>query len=573
MIQLKELSLLALDALESGVIILDKELKILYVNEWLKEHLYGGVAIQGNTFMAAFPDMVGKRIHHTIIKCLEFGLSKKIATRLLDTPFPLFDLLEREKQLLQSISIYPIKIKDENFTYIDIHNVTNNYRRENELKSQALHLQKLANYDPLTGIMNRRYFNQRLEEFVAQSTRMKTRFAIMFLDLDRFKEVNDKYGHNIGDELLKRVSDYLKRVLRKNDIVGRFGGDEFIILIDNIVKEDQPAQVAAKLIEGFKSKWIIEGNEVGVGVSIGISVFPEDGTTGRIILQKADTAMYSAKNLGRGRFQYFSAKMGENVQEKAKLEREIRIGLEQGQFELYFQPQINLDTMKIHGCEALIRWNHPERGLVAPLHFIPFAEQSFLIVSIGKWVIEESAKFCSQLGLKGLADILMSVNLSPRQFETLSLYDVLQHAIHVHGVKPAQFILEITETHLMSSQEKSINTLKKLKSEGYHIALDDFGTGYSSLAYLKNLPLDYLKIDRVFVKDLVDDLVDQKIITSIIKLAQGLSLQVVADGAENMKQVEKLKELGCEVVQGAHYAKPMQADEFLDYCIKFQGEY
>lgn len=569
--QIQALSLLALDTFEQGVMMVDSDLQVLYYNEWVQDECGLAPLEEPQRFIEIFPAMVAGRVYRTLQQCLEFGISKRLASRWIDVPLRVQYTEVPQSEHNQSISIYPIQQGETHYALVVINDMSHTHYRENELRSQAVHLERLANFDPLTGLMNRRYFTERLEGFLGHSNRHDTRFALMFLDLDRFKEVNDSYGHAAGDELLRRVSAQLKKLLRRNDVIGRLGGDEFVILIDNITREDQPAMVANKLLALFSNTWNILGQEVEVGTSIGIALYPEDSQSTHGLLKQADLAMYSAKQLGRGRFQYYSASMGEAVQNRSLIEEELKQGLERGEFELYFQPQVDIHSCQIHGCEALIRWNHPTRGLVLPMEFIPIAEESMLIVALGRWVIEQSLQFQAKMEAAGLKDFSIAINLSPKQFEALSLYSILSKAIEDNQVNPKQIVLEITEGHLIQSKKKSTQTMRQLKHLGIKIALDDFGTGYSSLAYLKTLPLDYLKIDRLFVKDLVEDKVDQQIITSVVDLAQALKLQIVAEGAETPEQVNKLRELGCGVIQGFYYAKPMSSEDVLEYCLQFSG--
>lgn len=563
-----QLAMLAVDALDNGVMIFDSQLRMVYLNNWVQESCVFVEPPLEMEFSSVFPKMKSRRVHRAIAQCIKFGLAKKIATKLLKQPFPFFQDQDITKVIKQSISIYPLEMKGAYYAYVEIQNVTHTYNRERELQAQALHLQRLANFDPLTGLMNRRFFTEQLAVAVDRSVKQGTRFSLLVLDLDKFKSVNDNYGHNVGDELLRRTSAELKKLLVGNDVIGRIGGDEFVILLDDVLHEEQPAMLAGKILSLFNEKWSIMERHLKVGTSIGIAMFPEDGTHSGALLKHADLAMYSAKQLGSGKFQFYSSAMGNNVLHRIELENDLRMAIEKEEFELYFQPQVDIDTGKIHGCEALIRWNHPEKGNILPMDFIPVAEESMLIVALGKWVIEESIRFLKVMNEKGL-HCLMAINLSPCQFEAITLFDVLANAIKENEVNPEMVVLEITEGHLIQSRTKTDNTLRRLKMLGVKVALDDFGTGYSSLAYLKTLPLDFLKIDRLFVKDLVQDLVDQKIIASVVELAQALDLEIVAEGAETPEQVAKLQILGCGVIQGFYYSKPMPGDELIEYCLNF----
>lgn len=568
---IQDLSMQALNLRDLGVVFIDESYEIVYHNSWVSQYLKDSNPILGKPFFSCFTEMQGSQIDKIIQSYFMGDFTQNQSTMDLKGEFPFYTNNGQGKLIHQRVAIHSLLNKSKRYVYIEIQDVSELYVREQELENQALHLERLANYDTLTGLMNRRFFTERLTEEISSSERNSLRFAVLFLDLDHFKQVNDKLGHSAGDELLRKVSGQLKLILRRNDIVARLGGDEFVILLDNITREDQPAMVANKLLDLFRAKWTIHGQDIEIGTSIGISIYPNDGTTASELLNTSDMAMYTSKQLGRGRFQYYSSSMGESAAQRAALEQELKLAVEEGQFELYFQPQVDIHQCKIHGCEALIRWNHPTRGLVMPMEFISLAEESLLIVTIGRWVIEEASRFLKRLNDSGLQDVLMAINLSPRQFEALSLFDVLSKAISEAQINAKNLVLEITEGHLFQSKAKTNLTMKRLKNLGIQIALDDFGTGYSSLAYLKTLPLDFLKIDRLFVTDLVQDLVDQQIISSIIELAQGLNLDIVAEGAETPEQVAKLKTLGCGVIQGFYYAEPLSGDDFIEYCLQFQG--
>lgn len=568
---IQDLSLQAMNLRDMGVIFINDSYEIIYHNTWVTEHLKESDSLIGKSMLSCFAEIQETDVHELIQSSLQCDFDQIQSHSGLKGNFPFYAKKGQGKLIHQRIAIHTLVNESRRYIYVEIQDVSDLESRELELENQTLHFERLANYDTLTGLMNRRFFTERLTEEISSSERNSLRFAVLFLDLDHFKQVNDKLGHSAGDELLRKVSSQLKLMLRRNDLVARLGGDEFVILLDNMTREDQPAMVANKLLNLFQPKWSIHGHEVEIGTSIGISIYPNDGTTASELLNSADMAMYTSKQLGRGRFQYYSSSMGESAAQRAALEKELKLAIEDGQFELYFQPQVDIHNCKIHGCEALIRWNHPTRGIVSPIEFIPLAEESLLIVAIGRWVIEEACRFLKRLNDSGLQDILMAINLSPRQFEALSLFDVLSKAVTETQINAKLLVLEITEGHLFQSKTKTNLTMKRLKNLGIQIALDDFGTGYSSLAYLKTLPLDFLKIDRLFVTDLVQDLVDQQIISSIIELAQGLNLDIVAEGAETPEQVAKLKALGCGVIQGFYYAEPLPADDFIEYCLQFQG--
>ncbi|MDX2469469.1 MAG: EAL domain-containing protein, partial [SAR324 cluster bacterium] len=427
--------------------------------------------------------------------------------------------------------------------------ITEKKRAEEELK-------QLAYYDALTGLSNRGFFLERLNDALAQCKRKKGKLALLFLDLDNFKGINDSMGHQTGDQMLVHVAKVLTEMVRDTDIIGRFGGDEFVIALTDVgspAKADHLAtQLCSRLAEGCE----IGGEQVFSGVSVGISFYPDDGETPAELLRKGDTAMYHSKGKGKGQTSFYDSNMEENVSRKHAIDHALHYALEEHQLYLAYQPQVDARTGEILGLEALIRWNHPELGKISPTEFIPIAEESGLILSIGQWVLEEACRQNKAWQVMGLKPVVMSVNFSARQFGHAQIIQQISGALEATGLEAKWFKAEITEGLLMEDVDQAIETLNILKSIGVRSSIDDFGTGYSSLNYLAKFPISDLKIDRAFVDGILDD---SNIADAVIRLAQGMGLEVIAEGAEDSAQVERLKELGCFFVQGFYFSRPLNS--------------
>ena len=432
----------------------------------------------------------------------------------------------------------------------------------------------LAMYDALTGLPNRQLFHQQLEQSVARATRNRTHIAIMFIDLDRFKRINDTLGHATGDMLLREVAARLNSCVRTTDAVGRDGepsrpegrvarlaGDEFTVTLDTLHEPQDAARVARRIIAEVSRPFMLSGQEVVVTTSIGIAVYPEDGEQAEILLKNADVAMYQAKRQGRNTYQYFAGEMNSAAVERLRLENELRRAMERGQFFLNYQIKIDARDGSIAGAEALMRWRHPELGLVPPVQFIPVAEEIGLIVSFGEWVLDEA---CRQLKVwrdAGLPLAEMAVNLASPSFRQPDLVERVASALRRHGVHPSCLCIEATESILMRDADATMSTLKQLRELGVKLSIDDFGTGYSSLSYLRRFPIDQLKIDRSFVNEVAVNSDDAAIVAAIASLARSLSLDVVAEGVETVEQARLLAKQGCHIMQGYFFSKPLLAEE------------
>jgi diguanylate cyclase (GGDEF)-like protein/PAS domain S-box-containing protein len=429
-------------------------------------------------------------------------------------------------------------------------------------------LQFVAKHDALTRLPNRIMFHDRLEIAVARAKRSGRRLAIMFIDMDRFKVINDTLGHDAGDALLREVARRLTRVLRASDTVARLGGDEFVVLIDEVADPVYLGTIAQKLIDAFVASFILAGNDYHITASIGISTFPDDAEDLPTLLKYADIAMYRAKEQGRNAFQFYSAQMNVHSIERLALESSLRRALERNELVLHYQPRIEIPGGRITGVEALVRWQHPEMGLVPPGKFIPLAEETGLIAPIGEWALVAA---CTQHRIweqAGLSDLRVAVNLSPRQFVHGDLVKTVARVLAETGCDPRNLELEITEGMVMREPEHAVALLQQLKDMGIHIAMDDFGTGYSSLAYLKRFPIDSLKIDRSFVTDVPEDAGDVAINVAVIAMAHSLGLKVVAEGVETQEQLDFLRKQGCDEMQGYLFSKPLPVEQVTALLMK-----
>ncbi|VAW87345.1 diguanylate cyclase/phosphodiesterase (GGDEF & EAL domains) with PAS/PAC sensor(s) [hydrothermal vent metagenome] len=432
-----------------------------------------------------------------------------------------------------------------------------------EARCMAQQMEYQATHDALTNLPNRALLHMQLQKAIARTIRTGQQFALLFVDLDRFKAVNDGLGHTSGDTLLKAVGLRLKASSRKSDTVARFGGDEFVIILENIHHEKQAASIARKIHKTLETPYTIEGRECFISASIGISLFPGDGQDAETLLKNADAAMYQAKEKGRNNIQYYSQEMNVHSKERLLLEEELRHAVERQQLVLHYQPQMEFKTGKVLGVEVLLRWQHPRLGLVAPAEFISLAEETGLIVSIGQWVMQTAAAQSKSWQENGLPQLKMAINLSPRQFMEQGITDMIVDILEQNRLDPRYLELEITENLIMRDMDSTIDTLQSLKSMGVQLAIDDFGTGYSSLSYLKRFPIDCLKIDQSFVRDIDTNPDDAAITLAIIAMAHSMKLKVIAEGVETKAQFNYLKSHSCDEVQGYYFSRPLPANEIV----------
>lgn len=432
-----------------------------------------------------------------------------------------------------------------------------------QLKDSEKKLEFLAHHDPLTHLPNRALLYYRIQLAITRSHRENTQLALMMLDLDRFKNVNDSFGHLAGDDLLQQVAKRLSASLRKMDTVARLGGDEFTILLEDVKDSDNAAKVAQTLINQLAEPFCLRNfGDVKIGASIGISLFPKHGKTPEALMQQADSALYLAKAQGRGRYAYFSNDLTIAAQKRMALEVKLRKAIESSELLVFYQPQIDIATQRIVGAEALVRWQNPLDGLITPNDFIPLAEESGLILQIGEFVLREVCRQGKQWLDEGLPTISLAVNVSPHQFAQSDLESLVISILAETGFPAQNLELELTETALMGHQEDNLRILNKLRSMGIRFAIDDFGTGYSSLAYLKRFPLDLLKIDKSFIEDIPDHVDDMEIASSIIAIGETLGFKVLAEGVETSQQLDFLASKGCDLYQGYFNNKPMPAQVF-----------
>ncbi|MGD2119234.1 MAG: EAL domain-containing protein [Chromatiales bacterium] len=430
-----------------------------------------------------------------------------------------------------------------------------------QLKKTEKELEHLAYYDVLTGLPNRMLFYDRLNHEISRAKRDRKRLALLFIDLDGFKYVNDSLGHDEGDYLLKEVSQRLTSSIRENDTVSRLGGDEFTVIATNINSELNAARIANKLLKQLSQPVVLAGQEVFVGASIGISLFPDDGATSEVLVKNADAAMYKAKDMGKGTLHFYSRDLGEKNARHLQMESELRRALTNEEMFLLYQPQIDLHSGEMIGVEALIRWNHPSRGLVMPGEFIPLAEESRLIMEIDQWVIQTACRQLSEWNQNTHTRLALSINLSALQFQNKSLIKFITNAIKQNGIDAEQIELEITEGTLIQNRKDSEIIMKDLSELGVRITIDDFGTGYSSLSYMKKYPISLIKIDQSFICDIPDEDVDKAITQSIISFAKGIGVKTLAEGVEQESQHRFLQQNQCDYGQGFLYSHPVPATD------------
>ena len=422
----------------------------------------------------------------------------------------------------------------------------------------------LATRDPLTGLPNRMLLNDRLASGLANAARKKSRVAFMFIDLDRFKTINDSLGHDVGDELLKRVASRLSACVRASDTVARLGGDEFAIILENLPTDGQEVQsIAEKMISSLAAPIQAGEHQLNTSCSLGIAVFPDDGGDAQTIMKHADVAMYDAKAKGRNNYQFFSQAMNAKAQERLAIENVLRLAQRKGELLLHYQPRVGFKTGEVTGVEALLRWNHPQLGLVAPDHFMSVAEDSGLIVPIGEWIFEEAFRQVAGWQQKSERSLAVAVNLSGAQmFDPKRLMAAIEGALNKSGLDPHDVELELTESMLLKNSDEAAAVLQRLGELGVGIAVDNFGTGVSSLSYLRQLPIDSIKVDSSFVRDIGTDPNDEAIIRAIIAMTHSLKLNVVAEGVEREEQYRVLRDLECDEYQGFYFSKPLPPEEF-----------
>ncbi|OKH26146.1 diguanylate cyclase [Hydrococcus rivularis NIES-593] len=495
-----------------------------------------------------FPDIYKTKLEHPILK----------------------DLLEKNQHRNGNLLIREVKVEEEVFEqhvhYLSesklirsyIFDITERKRIEEILQYQAFH-------DALTDLPNRSFFHEQLALAIANAHRNQTQMAVIFLDLDCFKNINDTLGHSIGDRILQLFAKRLNAGLREGDTIARWGGDEFTILLPHIKNVEEAAKLAERLLGEIKQPFEVGEHKLYVKSSLGIAIYPQDGEDPETLLKNADAALYRSKEQGRDRYQFYSSTMTSKVSEWLRLEHLLHQALVNEELFLVYQPQLDLESGKIFGMEALLRWHNPELGLVSPAKFIPLAEDNGLIVPIGEWALLSACAQIKAWQLLGIEPFKVSVNLSARQFQNANLVEMVTQILQETEIDPQWLELEITETTIMQNVNFARQALEKLQQIGVRISLDDFGTGYSSLGYLKQFPFHTLKIDQSFVRDLKENSRDTAIISAVIALGRGLNLRVIAEGVETQQQLELLRNLQCEAIQGYWLSKPLIAAEVVNF--------
>ena len=474
---------------------------------------------------------------------------------------------DRTRYPVQSL-IHPMQYHDEDAYVIFGTDISKQAEDEQLLKEQAKKLSHQANHDTLTNLPNRTLFKDRLSQAIIFSKRNRRNFAVLFIDLDHFKKINDSLGHHVGDEVLIEAANRLKESLREEDTLARLGGDEFTIILQNIKSIQDVSNIAEKIVHRMRQSIQVDNHKLFISSSIGISLYPQDSSKSQDLLKFADTAMYKAKDEGRNNYQFYSSDMTAVAFEKVVMDSSLRIAIKEEQFLVYYQPQFDTSNNQIVGMEALIRWQHPQIGLVSPGKFIPIAEESGLIIEIDSIVMRKAMKQFAQWYTDGLNPGKLALNLSMKQLNEKDFITKLLNTMNSLAFRPQWLELEVTEGQIMNNPNVAIEKLKKISDIGIEIAIDDFGTGYSSLAYLKKLPLDKLKIDQSFIQEVDTDEDDAAITKAIIALGKSLNMKLIAEGVETADQRDFLIAHGCEYIQGYLYGKPMPAKEITKILLK-----
>jgi diguanylate cyclase (GGDEF)-like protein/PAS domain S-box-containing protein len=491
----------------------------------------------------------------------------------LKKPFPPEKLMSSEPWRRECINIrksgeeFPVQltsvpIKDAKGSCLGMVTACEEITSRKEAEKKIRHL---AYYDNLTGLPNRRTFHDRLQLALALANREGHQVGLLFLDLDNFKDINDTLGHDFGDKLIREVADRLSADMRESDTLARLGGDEFVVVLTSITGRNSAAAAAERVLSLFSRPFTIDGRKTYSSASVGIAIYPDDGPDVESIFKCADTAMYHAKNEGKSNFRFFSCDMNQRIMRRVALESNLRQGMEKGEFFLQFQPQWDLQTSRIIGAEALLRWQSEDFGLLMPTEFIPLAENSGQILGLGEWSLRSACMQARNWALAGYRDMKVGVNISGFQFRQPDFLEIIEAIIQDTGIEPEVLDLEFTESVIMGNACKTIDTLRSLKKMGVRLSIDNFGTGYSSLSYLKHFPMDRIKIDRSFVADVNNSKSDATIVEAIISMAHSLNVKVTAEGVENSEQLNFLAERNCDEVQGYYLRRPMSAEDLACY--------
>jgi diguanylate cyclase (GGDEF)-like protein/PAS domain S-box-containing protein len=468
------------------------------------------------------------------------------------------------------LSSYPLSLGNKSALAVAVHDVTVRRKVESHLLEKHQQLDHLAHHDQLTGLPNRLYLQVHLPEAIEEAKKNGTVLAVLFLDLDRFKHVNDSRGHETGDKLLKTVAQRIRSTMRAEDVVVRMGGDEFIVILKGVKSSEQVAEAAGRINHSLSAPMVVDGRTLVTTCSIGVALYPHDGADMGELLRHSDTAMYQAKDRGRNNFQLFSPGMDKRLKERIAIESSLRTALSSRQLDVHYQPIVEIESQRVVALEALLRWKHPNHGYVRPERFVAVAEEAGLIVPIGDFVMQRAIEDTVRWRQGGASIVPVAINVSAVQLQRSNLAESISRLTKQHGLEPSMLQIELTESAVFErrearAREASQDAVAKLRELGVHIAIDDFGTGYSSLSYLKRWRVDTLKIDRSFVRDLVTDMSDLAIVSAIIAMATHLHIKVVAEGIEGWPQLDKLRQLGCGYAQGYLFARPAPAAECLRY--------
>lgn len=524
-----------------GVVTVDQNGKIIYVNPAIETLLgYTINSIDEMTVESIIPRMFEE--FDSISNYID-GTFESDCTRKDGSNMPV------------EFSVTTFMIDEAIFYTLILRDITDRKQYEEKIRHQAF-------YDALTGLPNRILLKERMSFEITRARRSETKIAVMYLDLDRFKLINDTLGHDMGDNLLKEISNRLIHSVRSDDLVVRLGGDEFLILCPGLNNDEHVGKIANKILQCIKEPLVINKHEISITGSIGISLYPDDGKTQEVLLVNADIAMYKAKEKGKNKFQTFEPHLSEKAIERLEMENNLRRALDYNEFDVYYQPKVNTITEEIIGMEALIRWRHPKLGMIPPDKFIPIAEETGLILPIGEWVLYQACSHNKMLQNAGFPHVKVAVNLSARQFELYDLVETVKTVLKDTGLSPQYLELEITESIAMQNIERTIDIIKELQLMGVRFSIDDFGTGYSSLNQLSLLAVNKLKIDKSFVDKISDDTKTSVIASTVLALGKNLDMQIVAEGVENLKQVEFFKSTDCDELQGYFFGRPMSAESF-----------
>src|SRR5262245_10212033 len=458
------------------------------------------------------------------------------------------------------VSASPLDIDGREVISFVLRDVSARKNAERALVDNQMRLTQVAHHDALTGLLNRMGLQNRLPDIIEQAQRTKRPVAFLYLDIDHFKKINDLHGHACGDRLLQMVADRLRASVAASDIVVRMGGDEFVVIATGVRDVNAAGAIASRIREKLDAPFEVDGQEVSVTSSVGVSVYPEHGADYELLLKNADIALYESKDGGRDTHRVFARSMNTRVNERLTIEHSMRAALRENQFYVDYQPIVDLRTNKLEGLEALMRWRHPARGLVPPAVFIDVAEKSGLIAELGEFVLNHVCRQLRKWQDRGAEPVPVSINVSARQFERQDIANLVAHAASTAGIDVRMIHVELTESAIVEGNERHLGVMRGLRALGVPVSIDDFGTGYSSLAYLKNLPMDCLKIDRAFVRDMITSVNGDAIVTAIISMANSLGLRTIAEGVETLEQLKRLRELGANMGQGFYFSPPLSTE-------------